>query len=105
MGKEMIDEETIYDAAVRRWGVAAQMDMALEEMGELVVAIQQRRRNRVTDKNIAEEVADVTIMMRQLRIILGEDLVDALIRGKVGRLKGRLENCGWEFDATPPHHS
>lgn len=94
------DADDIFHEAILRWGVAAQMDMALEEMGELIVAIQQRRRNRTTDTEIAEEVADVSIMMLQLRKILGEQLVDDLITQKIDRLQSRLEKAGASFGAV-----
>ncbi len=61
--------QAILRAAVEKYGPGAQQMKAIEELGELIRALA-----RADDPdNIAEEMADVEIMLGQLRIILGND--------------------------------
>lgn len=60
-------ENDIFKSAVHWWGKEAQTDMMIEEMAELTKAILNERRGR--DHNIAEEMADVKIMLAQMEII------------------------------------
>lgn len=54
-------------AAIRTYGEDAQEKVAIEEMAELIQAILHKHRGR--PHNIAEEIADVEIMLEQLKII------------------------------------
>ena len=55
----------ILTAAIKHYGVGAQWSKAIEELSELIRALA-----RADDiKNIAEEMADVRIMLDQLEII------------------------------------
>lgn len=76
--------------AVEVWGVPAQLDMVLEECGELIVAIQQNRRGRVSAEAIGEEMADVRIMLEQLEVMFPKVNHKAWRAEKWLRLKGRL---------------
>jgi len=63
----------VYDAAIERWGVKSQVNMALEELAECSLAINKLfnrdwSMNRLID--LASEVADVTIMMEQIERVL-----------------------------------
>ena len=83
-------ENEIFKSAVHWWGKEAQTDMMIEEMAELTKAILNERRGR--DHNIAEEMADVKIMLAQMEIIFqnaGE--VEQRFREKVSRLDQRLQ--------------
>lgn len=64
--------------------------MLQEEMGELLAAINQFRRNRIPRTIVIEEIADVTIMIEQMSIIFGETEVAQMIERKLGRLEQRL---------------
>lgn len=46
---------------------------------------------RATGEDVAEEIADVLIMMKQLAMIFGEDLVTKQLFRKIGELDKRLE--------------
>jgi NTP pyrophosphatase (non-canonical NTP hydrolase) len=52
----------IYDQALNHFGIDAQKIKAIEEMAELTQAI-------CKDTNIAEEIADVSILLEQLKIV------------------------------------
>lgn len=59
--------ETILRAAVAKYGKGPQRDKAIEELSELIRALA-----RCDDaENVAEEMADVRIMLDQLEIMFG----------------------------------
>ena len=88
-------QERILQDAVRTWGRDAQMLMMVEEMSELTKEI--CKFYRATDDasasavagNIREEMADVQIMLDQMKIMFGR--VGPMIRVKLDRLEKRLE--------------
>ncbi len=77
--------------AVELWGHVAQWRMVQEECGELVAAVNRFDRGRAVVVELAEEVADVTILMAQARLMLGEKVVDEAIERKLARLEKRIE--------------
>lgn len=81
----------IYQEAIELWGEEAQLMMAIEEMGELIQKIGHLCRGRCTVIDVAEEVADVEIMMRQLREIVGDELVECAMAEKLDRLEKRIK--------------
>jgi NTP pyrophosphatase (non-canonical NTP hydrolase) len=68
----MDSNNDIYNRALDQWGHDAQMDMAIEEMSELTKAILKYRRkpHKDTAIEVANELADVKIMLRQLEIAM-----------------------------------
>ena len=60
-------ENEILTVAIKTFGESAQEDVAIEECAELIQAISHKHRGR--EHNIAEEIADVEIMLEQLKII------------------------------------
>jgi NTP pyrophosphatase (non-canonical NTP hydrolase) len=86
----LVNPEAIYRAAIGKWGIFAQLDMAIEEAAELTQALMHLRRRRCTEADVANEIADMTIMCGQLRLIFGAEVVDAKIQEKLARLEGRL---------------
>ena len=89
MSSTIIAEE-LYIEALAKWGPIAQKDMALEELGELIVALQHCWRGRATHDDVIEEIADVYIMCDQMSIIFGKDKVQAKKLEKLIRLQKRL---------------
>lgn len=61
------EERELFQRAMERWGVPAQLDMLLEEMAELAVAVNHYRRGRASWVDVCREAADVGIMLGQLR--------------------------------------
>lgn len=83
-------ENEIFKSAVHWWGKEAQTNMMIEEMAELTKAILNERRGR--DHNIAEEMADVRIMLAQMEIIFQNAReVEQRFREKIARLDQRLQ--------------
>lgn len=95
------DYETL-EAAILKYGAENQTNIAIEEMSELTKALLKERRqtqNRGFDvsavkkfeDDIAEEMADVIIMLVQLQMIYdNKDEVSKYINSKVERLKVRM---------------
>lgn len=77
--------DTIYT-----YGEDSQIWMAIEEMSELSNALAKYRRNRVTNEDVCEEIADVAIMIIQLSKIFGPDDVSDYFERKLDRLDKRL---------------
>ena len=95
--------------AVDTYGKEAQVDVAIEEMSELIKALLKNRRAEhspeawdyeKTRQNIFEEIADVVIMLTQLLMIFGgRDAVQKAINEKVERLATRLAGAAREAGA------
>ena len=83
--------------AIRSYGEEAQERQAIEECSELIQAICHKHRGR--QHNIAEEIADVEIMLEQLKIInnCSKEVKD-IRREKVVRLYSRI--MGAESEVT-----
>lgn len=102
---EMLTCNETRDAVLRRcicnYGTAPQMDMAIEEMSELIKALLKWRRAKGAELTtardcIVDELADVRIMCRQMEILFQcEDEVERRIDFKVQRQSGRLDE--WEL--------
>jgi hypothetical protein len=86
----------ILQQAVDTWGVESQVIMAMEEMAELTVALSHAWRGR--EANVIEEIADVQIMLDEMKLIFGESAVNQAIGEKLSRLKKRLDNADKPFD-------
>ena len=85
------ERATTYKAALRKFGAEAQAIVTIEELSELQKEICKRFRGADNLGAIAEEIADVTIMLEQLRLIL--DINDKVCREmdyKVRRLQKKL---------------
>lgn len=75
--------------AIETYGRESQIDVAIEEMAELTQALLHNRRGR--ESNVAEELADVEIMCKQLELIFGcQNEVKFFINKKLNRLCERL---------------
>lgn len=86
------EQKNIMQNAVRKYGVDAQDDIAIEEMSELTKAIIKNRRYKTfaTLESIYEELADVYIMLEQIMMSLDKDRVQSYVNSKLERLEQRL---------------
>ena len=86
------EQNKIMINAVRKYGVDAQDDIAIEEMSELTKAIIKNRRYKTfaTLENLYEELADVYIMLEQIMMSLDKDRVQSYVNSKLERLNERL---------------
>ena len=77
------------------YGTKMQQDIAIEELSELQKAILKHRRykNKETEKCIIDEIADVSIMLEQLKIIYScSNEVEERIDFKIDRQIKRILN-------------
>ena len=89
------EQRNICKKAVDNFGEISQMIKTTEEMGELIRAIsriilQQGESDEQIESNYNEEIADVTIMLEQLKYTrhYKQELVDFWKEEKLKRLKG-----------------
>jgi NTP pyrophosphatase (non-canonical NTP hydrolase) len=74
------------------YGADMQLNICIEELSELIKELCKVKRGIPRPDNIAEEMADVKIIMKQLEIIFQNSAdVDKWYAKKVDRLKTRLE--------------
>ncbi|MCD7891579.1 MAG: hypothetical protein LUG26_07540 [Ruminococcus sp.] len=93
----MIQPEVLQEA-ISEYGDKAQVDMAIEEMSELIKALCKERRyegdnteHAIAHANVIEEMADTAIMLAQLIIIFDKDNeIQKEIDYKQNRLLKRL---------------
>ena len=85
--------EKMATTALYTYGVQKQTFQALSELGELVAVLARLRqgtRHDVLADDVREEIADVFIVLYQLRETFGSDEVDAMIEHKLERLQQRI---------------
>lgn len=95
-------DSTAYKKAVKKWGNDLQLTMLQEECAELIQAVSKVRRYGLGYQddmkfidNLAEEIADVEIMINQAKFMYDwenfRDKIAAKKFIKLERLKGMLE--------------
>lgn len=99
---------TIYRAALDTYGTDAQTKMLFEEIGELMSAVCKHSRGRDKVAHIAEEIADVHIMLDQMAVMFNcEGEMERMKRYKLRRLEQRIEEAKLEsnlrvFESNAP---
>ena len=79
----------ILGRVIETFGAEAQENLCIEECAELIQAINKKHRGK--PHNIPEEIADVEIMLEQLKIInCCRDAVNTIKTEKLMRLSERL---------------
>lgn len=92
----------VYQRAIDKWGFRLQLEMAQEEATELALAVRKHIRKNTSEsfKHLCEEIADVEIMIEQIRLMHPEFPVDTMIctfkDQKINRLNNRLNNNSFE---------
>ena len=79
------DEVKTMQIALDRWGLKAQIGQTVEECAELIVVLQKyinRSPQAATIGNILDEIADVEMMLAQMRLSFGID--DDMLRDRIG---------------------
>lgn len=86
----------LFAEAINFWGIEKQLNMLMEEIGELIVAINKWRRRK--DKNsesevfdMIEEMADTGLLIEQMRNYFGRSLYRKFRVKKMERLRKKLE--------------
>lgn len=90
----------VYQKAIDKWGRRAQLEMAQEEASELSLAVRKhiRKDSKETLLHLAEEIADVEIMIDQMRFMFPsiEKEVTSFKTFKLDRLAHRIKNDTFE---------
>ena len=78
--------------ALEYYGNDPQVDVAIEEMSELIKELLKNRRGKENRSMIADEMVDVYIMLEQLKFIFGinENELNVNAEFKIQRLKNRI---------------
>lgn len=85
-----MNNDFILHTAIENYGAKNQINQLYEEMAELIIAINKYNRGIITDKrNIAEEIADVKIMLAQMELVF--DCTDEVNKAKDSKLKRLAE--------------
>lgn len=85
-----MDREALYRATLDKWGEAAQLDQTVEECAELIAALKHYRRGKISKDQVIDELADVSLMIGQLRWMFGDADVDQAIETKIAKLERLL---------------
>ena len=93
MSGRMIDiSEHILSKAILKNGITLQSVVCMEECAELAKEISKQIRGSGARTHLLEEMADVTICLKQLQLIynIPDDDLNLVINQKLARLEGRL---------------
>lgn len=84
------EKNKVLHDAIKEWGTSAQILMAIEECAELIVALCHGFRKRLEEGEVETEIADVQIMLDQLRLIFDNAEIDNQLEYKFTRLHDRI---------------
>jgi len=90
----MSDYTETLDDALELWGEELQIDVAIEELSELITELamlQRGTRNRLDNEYLIDEIADVQIILDQLKRMSGPSAVEKRTDEKLNRLQNRIE--------------
>ncbi len=85
-----LKQELILKETLVKNGVNNQIDMCIEECSELIQALCKYKRGR--QHNVEEEMADVFIMMTQMRLVFNQIEIQRIINLKVNTLKDKIQD-------------
>ena len=85
--KSLTDAERmkIVERVAKHYGFTPQLDMMIEECGEMIVAISKYKRKRVSTERLIEEFANIWIVLKQMGIFLDESSIANVIDYKLRR--------------------
>lgn len=84
----------LYQRVIDTYGTGSQLMVAVEELSELQKEICKAFRGKLNEQNLIEEIADVEIMIEQVKMIydLNDDEIEAEKQVKLWRLSERLND-------------
>ena len=85
----------IMKKALETWGIDAQVDCAVEECAEMIVALHKHTKRAKRDDsryNVLDEITDVFITLSQMRLAfdIGDAELHEHIKKKLSRVEERL---------------
>ena len=88
------ERKQVYDAALGKFGQRMQATVAIEEMSEVIKEITKSMRGELNRAHLAEEIADATIMLEQLRNMFNiNDSVESWVDYKIAALQRKVRKC------------
>ncbi|MDD3041118.1 hypothetical protein [Bacteroides sp.] len=85
-------KKDVYNKAKATWGIDAQVTKAVEELSELIKELSKFLLDDGNMEHITEEMADVEIMIEQLKLIFeNKKAVKIVKKEKIHRLSDRLD--------------
>ena len=86
--------DNIYKQAIDKFGMDNQLLKVIEELAELQIEISKALNvHDFREGSLIEEIADVEIMLEQLKLIFDcHDIIETVKEKKLKRLKGLIEN-------------
>mgnify|MGYP005862007985 CR=1 FL=1 len=91
--------EELYKRILDAWGVESQLNMVIEEVGELLQAISKLRRSHNKSDiekdqaycHLCEEIGDVQNMVNQLKYTFDKDLIEMYEKQKLVRIEAKVD--------------
>ena len=96
MDEKMEEYAAILEKNIKENGVVLETVIAMEECAELIQAISKVKRYGFAGEykdNLIEEIADVSIVIREIMMIFGISVgdINEVFDSKIQRIKSRLE--------------
>ena len=82
-----VERMEIVERVAKHYGFTSQLDMMIEECGEMIVAINHYKRQRVSTERLIEEFADIWIVLKQMGVFLDESSIANVIDYKLRRVE------------------
>lgn len=93
-------KQELYERTIKTWGEKSQFEMAQEEATELALAVRKfiRKGNDKTFQDLAGEIADVEIMIEQMKLMEKSlpMVIDEIKFQKLERLEKRINFIQFE---------
>ncbi len=88
---ETTKRKELYKQAWQKFGASCQCVVAMEECSELIKELSKAIRGKANGVHMAEEIADVEIMLEQIKLYFSIGaLVEGIKEEKLARLEKRL---------------
>jgi len=91
-----MDEKALMQKCLDTWGQESQLSMLQEECAELIVAVSKVLRGKTNAwQNLYEEIADVSLMIDQIKLIApvaSEKIINEVRKVKLERLENILKD-------------
>lgn len=87
--KRKVTKQNVFKETIKTWGLDGQINILMEECGEIITAANHWRRDRISFEDFLEECADAKIVIEQMRQ-LDQKKFDSIYEKKLQRLIKRV---------------
>lgn len=96
----LISQKEQLQKIIDHYGHRSQKEMLFEEFAELQKEVCKELRGKGDKQHIAEELADVYIMLQQMQLIYGitDEKIEQIVQDKIERTLDRIEGENNEFE-------